>query len=180
MFRAFIDDPYVFGQVAANHALGDIYAMGGEPQTALSIVTIPFRHRGQGRGHADSQMMAGALEVLNAADTALVGGHTSEGRELSLGFAVNGLADRDQILRKGGMQAGDRIVLSKPVGTGTLFAADMRHRAQGPLDRRRAGDHAAVEPPGRRPCVHAHGATACTDVTGFGVLGHLVEMAKPV
>ena len=178
-FRAFIDDPYVFGQIAANHALGDIFAMGALPQSATAIATVP---PGLDDKVEDllTQMMTGAVEVLNAAGCALVGGHTGEGSELALGFAVNGLVDASLTgaMRKGGMRPGDVLILSKPIGTGTLLAAHARmfargHWVQAALDSMRQSNQAGAQ------VLMAHGATACTDLTGFGLLGHLVEMTHP-
>ena len=106
-FRAIVDDPYMLGKIAANHSLGDVYAMGGEPQTALAIATVPYGL--EAKVEADlSAMMAGANEVLREAGCALVGGHTSEGAELALGFAVNGLVSRDGGAAQGRAQAGRR------------------------------------------------------------------------
>jgi selenide,water dikinase len=178
-FRAFIDDPYVFGKVAANHALGDIFAMGAEAQSATAIVTVP---PGLEAKTADTlfQMMSGAVEVLNEAGCALVGGHTGEGRELALGFAVNGLIDEhlSGVMRKGGMRPGEVLVLTKPVGTGTLFAAYPLGHVRGRwIDAALRSMMQSSRLAAR--CLAEHGASACTDLTGFGLLGHLVEMTRP-
>jgi selenide, water dikinase len=175
-FRAIVDDPYMLGKIAATHSLGDVYAMGGEPQTALAIATVPYGL--EAKVEADlSAMMIGANEVLRAAGCALVGGHTSEGAELALGFAVNGLVARSAALHKGGLRPGDALILTKPIGTGTLLAAGMRGKAKARWVM--AAIASMIHSNGRAADVlRRHGVHAATDVTGFGLLGHLVEMVR--
>ena len=178
-FRAFVDDPYIFGKVAANHSLGDIYAMGGEPQSATAVVTVPPGLESKTEDLL-FQMMSGAIEMLNDANCALVGGHTGEGKELALGFAINGLIDDNMqaVTRKGGMQPGDNLILTKPIGTGTLFAANPLFEAKGRWIDNALRSMVISNQIGSK-IVLSHGATACTDLTGFGLLGHLVEMTRP-
>jgi len=173
-FRAFIDDPYLFGRIAANHCLGDIFAMGAEAHSALAAVMLP--HGDDDKTSDDLyQLLAGATETLAEAGAVLAGGHTGEGAEMAFGLTINGYAERDAILRKSGLAVGDALILTKALGTGVLFAADMRARAHGDhVTRAFASMQRSLAP--CIPVIRQHGATAGTDVTGFGLAGHLLEM----
>ena len=175
-FRAMVDDPFIFAQIAVNHCLSDLFAMGAEPQSALAIATLPYAVEAK-QEEILYQLLSGANKALAQAKTPLVGGHTTEGTELALGFACNGLAAPDRLLRKAGMQPGQMLILTKPLGTGVLFAADMRLAAkgrwiEGAIASMLQSNQAAAR------CLQQHQATACTDVTGFGLLGHLLEMVQ--
>jgi selenide,water dikinase len=128
-FSALINDPFVFGQIGAHHCLSDIFAMGAVPQSALAIATIPYASESKVE-ETLYQLLSGAVKALGQAQTPLVGGHTTEGAELGFGLSCNGLAYRDRLLRKGGMKPGQVLILTKALGTGTLFAAQMRSQAK--------------------------------------------------
>jgi selenide,water dikinase len=175
-FPALLADPFVFGQIAANHALSDLYAMGAIPHSALAIATIPY---GVEKALEESlyQLLSGALQGVRDVGAELIGGHTIEGTELALGLACNGFVPPERLLRKGGMQPGQVLILTKPLGTGTLFAAKMRYQALGrwideAVESMLRSNYQAAQ------CLIEHGATACTDVTGFGLVGHLLEMLQ--
>lgn len=123
------------------------------------------------------QMLAGALRTLTSERCALVGGHTSEGAEPALGLSVTGVVRPDCVLRKGPLPLGNVLVLTKGLGTGTIMAADMRGRAKGRWVSSAIDSMLQSNGPAA-PLLHAHGCTACTDVTGFGFLGHLLEMVQ--
>jgi selenide, water dikinase len=175
-FRAFVDDPYLFGKIAAAHALSDIHAMGARPWTALAIAALPFmpaRRMGQDL----RAMMLGAVEVLRGDGCALVGGHSAEGAEASLGFAVTGLGAPDGLWRKGGLRAGDVLVLTKKLGTGIVLAGHARGLARvdwlaAALDSMARSNGAAAS------VLRGFDVRGCTDVTGFGLGGHLMEMLR--
>jgi selenide, water dikinase len=175
-FRAMVDDPYLFGRIAATHALGDIYAMGGTPQSALAIATLPAAR--PPIVELDLfHMLRGGLDVLEAAGAVLVGGHSAEGAELALGFAVTGRPRPGKLLRKGGLRLGDRLILTKPLGTGVILAADARGVAPARVVEEAIATMVQSAAPAAA-CLLAYRATACTDVTGFGLLGHLLEMLR--
>ena len=174
--RVFLDDPWLFGRITAHHCLSDLYAMGATPHTALAIVTLPLAAP---RKMQDDlmQMMHGANDVFSAAGTALVGGHTGEGAELALGFAVNGYIDEARLLRKRGARVGDVLLLCKPLGSGVLLAGMMRGATRARwldgavLAMSQSNAEAAA-------ILRDFEAGALTDVTGFGLAGHLLEMLR--
>ena len=173
-FRTFIDDPYLFGRIATNHCLSDLFAMGAEPRTAQVLATLPFA--APDKVERDLfDLLSGVTETLAAAGAALVGGHTAEGPECALGLTVNGHCGT--ALLKAGATDGDRLLLTKALGTGVIFAADMRAEASSEsvaaaLESMLESNAAAAR------VLREFGATSCTDVTGFGLLGHLVEMLR--
>jgi selenide,water dikinase len=175
-FNALVSDPFVFGQIVVKHGLNDLYAMGAEPQTVLAIATLPH-------ATADKQtetlfhLLAGVQKGLTTTHAQLVGGHTTEGEQLALGLACNGVVAEAAILRKGGMQVGDALILTQPLGTGTLFAAEMQKKAKGRWIQA-AIAQMIQSSEGAIRCLRQYGVTACTDVTGFGLLGHLLEMVE--
>ncbi|HJQ58503.1 MAG TPA: selenide, water dikinase SelD [Vineibacter sp.] len=175
-FRALVDDPWLFGRVAALHCLSDLFATGAAPHSALMTAVLP--HAPPRLQEIDlNALLRGVMQELVRAGAILIGGHTGEGLELSLGLTVNGLAPVEQLLRKGALNPGDALIVTKPLGTGALFAADMRGEAKA------AWISAAVDsmlrsngPPAE--AARAAGVTACTDITGFGLAGHLLEMLR--
>jgi selenide, water dikinase len=175
-FRAFLDDPFLFGQVAAAHALSDLHAMGAQPWTALAIATVPYGPGAKMRADL-SAMLQGATQVLRGDGCTLVGGHSGEADEAALGFAVSGLAEPEALTRKSGLRPGDALILTKPIGTGVVLAGHMRGLTRAnwltaAINSMRASNATAAG------LLRDHGVTACTDVTGFGLAGHLAEMTR--
>ena len=173
-FQAFLDDPYLVGRVAALNALSDLWAMGSEPVGAMAMVTLP---EGEPRQQAELlyQLLAGGLRELIAAGATLLGGHTTEAADLTLGYTVLGRLGGRAPTTKASLNPGDRLLLTKPLGTGTLLAAHMQSRCRSAwIDAMLASMVAsnAAAAGFAREC----GATAVTDVTGFGLAGHLFEM----
>jgi selenide,water dikinase len=173
-FRSFIDDPYIFAQIASNHCLGDIFAMGAKPHSALAAILLP--HNNENIISDDLyQLLLGATKTLNEADAVLAGGHTGEGAEMAFGLTVNGYVDPEKIMRKGALKPRDLLILTKPLGTGILFAGDMLGKSRGEwIEQAISSMQRSLGP--LVPILQKYRVEACTDVTGFGLLGHLVEM----
>ncbi|HIP22058.1 MAG TPA: selenide, water dikinase SelD [Rhodobacteraceae bacterium] len=172
--RAFMDDPFRMARITAIHAMGDCWAMGAKPQAALASLILP-RMSPKMQAETLREIMAAASETFRAAGAEIVGGHTSQGAELTIGFSLTGLAD-GPVIRNSGAQIGDALILTKPLGSGTLLAAEMRHLAKGTW--MEAAYKIMEQPQDKAAEILAPIAHAMTDVTGFGLAGHLNAMLK--
>jgi len=173
-FAPIVDDPYLFGQIAAANALSDVYAMGGEPLTALSIVGFP-----SGKLPIDvlREILRGGIEKVHEAGALVVGGHTIIDEELKYGLAVTGRADPRRLLTNAGARVGDRLILTKPIGT-ALLATVAKNGQLPDAELRALGDSMRALNAAAGKAALAVGATCATDVTGFGLLGHASHIAK--
>lgn len=173
-FKAFVDDPFLFGRLAALHAVSDIHAMNARPFTALAMATLPYA-RGPVQESMLFELLSGALHTFREVGVVLTGGHTTEGTELALGFAVTGHGEEGKLFQKGKLQPGDLLVLTKPIGSGALLAAWMRSACRASWFEKLTQGMLQANAPAAAVFARA-GVTACTDVTGFGLAGHLLEM----
>jgi selenide, water dikinase len=173
-FTPIVDDPYTFGQIAAANALSDVYAMGGVPKTAMNLVAFPIKTM-----EIDilRRIIQGGLDKLTEAGTLLVGGHSIEDNELKYGLSITGLVHPQRVLTKRGLRPGDRLVLTKPLGTGIVNTAIKAGMAPPALVERVTRLMAALNRTAAEIMVRFD-VHACTDVTGFGFLGHLAEMVS--
>jgi selenide,water dikinase len=173
VFSPAVDDPYTFGQIAAANSLSDVYAMGGHPITALSIVGFPLQTAAD---EVLQQILRGGIDKMTEAGVPIVGGHSINDPEIKAGFAVTGLVHPDKIVTNAAARPGDCLILSKPLGTGIVSFALQIGRAPAGAAEAAARSMAALNERASKLML-ASAAHACTDVTGFGLAGHLAAMA---
>ena len=171
-FTPIVDDPYWFGQIAAANALSDVYAMGGTPKTAMNLVAFPIKQMDLS---VLRQIIQGGLDKLTEAEVVLIGGHSIEDKELKYGLSITGVVHPERVLTKKNLRAGDRLVLTKPLGTGIVNTVIKAGMASADLVDRVTLLMASLNRDAAR-IMSNFNITACTDVTGFGLLGHLAEM----
>lgn len=171
-FTPIVDDPFWFGRIAAANALSDVYAMGGVPKTAMNLAAFPAKTMDMS---VLRSILEGGLDAMREAGVVLVGGHTVEDDELKYGLSVTGFVHPDRVLTKKNLRPGDRLILTKPLGTGIITTAIKGGLASEELIERVTRAMAALnrEAAEVMPGFPVH---ACTDITGFGFLGHLCEM----
>ncbi len=172
-FTPIVDDPYRFGQITAANALSDVYAMGGKPLLAMNIVAFPL---GDMDKSVLSDILRGGLEKITEAGALLVGGHSIEDKELKYGLAVTGLVHPDKVLLNSGAQSGDELLLTKPLGTGILSTAIKGGLAGEELEKVITEQMITLNKIAGEAMAD-FSINACTDITGFGLIGHLYEMA---
>lgn len=171
-FTPIVDDPYGFGQIAAANALSDVYAMGGVPKTAMNLVAFPAREMDL---TILRQIIQGGIDKLAEAEVVLIGGHSIEDREIKYGLSVTGFIHPARVLAKKNLRPGDRLVLTKPLGTGIVNTAIKAGMASAELTDKVTHLMAALNRDAAN-IMSSYDVSACTDVTGFGLLGHLAEM----
>jgi len=174
VFAPSVDDPYRFGQIAVCNSLSDVYAMGGTPSSALSIISYPIHTLSEEWMY---RMLKGGMDKLAEADVILAGGHSINGEEILFGFAVTGVISPDAIVTNAGARPGDALILTKKIGTGIISFAAQIGRA-GEESVRAIGESMATLNRAAAEVMQQVGAHACTDVTGFGLLGHLYNMVR--
>jgi selenide,water dikinase len=173
-FTPIVDDPYWFGQIAAANALSDVYAMGGTPKTAMNLVAFPVKDMELA---VLRQVIQGGLDKLAEAGVVMIGGHSIEDKELKYGLSVTGLVHPAKVLTKKNLRPGDRLVLTKSLGTGIVNTAIKAAMASGELTEKATRLMAALNRDSANVMLNFD-VSACTDVTGFGLLGHLAEMVS--
>jgi selenide,water dikinase len=173
-FTPLVDDPYDFGRIAAANALSDVYAMGGTPLSALNVVAFPLERLGE---EVLATILRGGLDVVARAGAVMAGGHSIEDAEPKYGLAVTGVVDPERMLTNAGGRAGDALVLTKPLGVGAVVTARKRGVRDEALLARAVETMTALNDAAARAALAA-GASAATDVTGFGLLGHLHHLCR--
>ncbi|WP_141431246.1 selenide, water dikinase SelD [Bacillus sp. 03113] len=173
-FTPIVDDPYSFGQVAAANAISDIYAMGGKPLTALNIVAFPIATLDK---HILADILRGAADKLKEAGATLVGGHSIDDKEPKFGLAVTGLVHPQKIRTNTGARPGDKLILTKPIGVGILTSS-IKKGLLTSKEIARVTEVMATLNKKAAETMESYDVHACTDVTGFGLLGHALEIAK--
>lgn len=173
-FAPIVDDPYMFGQIAAANALSDVYAMGGEPLTALNIVGFPA---GKLPLEALREILRGGQEKVHEAGALVVGGHSIIDDELKFGLSVTGRAHPDRLLTNAAARPGDRLVLTKPIGTALLATLGKQGRLSDDQRRKLESSMAQLNAVASRAALEL-GARCATDITGFGLLGHALHIAR--
>ena len=172
-FTPIVDDPYDYGQVAAANAVSDVYAMGGRPLTALALLCFPD---GQLPPEVLQEILRGGQDKMTEAGVSVLGGHSVRDPELKFGYSVTGVVQRRHLLTNAGARRGDRLLLTKPLGTGVLATALKHGKLEAPLLRRLTRQLTALNRRAAEAAVE-FGARTATDVTGFGLIGHASQMA---